>query len=228
MKSSLLIITLFARSVSSFAPHGNIGISRSTSQLQNARIDSAEAVTAAIAASKKFGATSKEARVAWDIVEEMDARDNSIAYGKSINEDECLLTESVDPECSDYDKKISELSEAMDKAKIHMDVTKKAYQELQNIKIPPPPKSEPMVMSDEMLRAVSEAKAASAKYGATSTEAKMMWETVEEIASNDSSEVVMRGTLEDECLLEMMNACEALEEISRVLNLEKSPSRYSG
>jgi len=226
MKSSLLIIVASARSVSCFAPYGNIGVLRSTSKLQNARIDSADAVTAALAASKEFGATSKEARVAWDIVEEMDAGDNSVAYVKSINDDECLLTESVDQECSNYDKKISELSVAMDNAKVHMDIMKNAYKELQNIKISPPPKSE-STASDVMLQAITEAKAASANHGATSTEAKMAWETVEEIASNDSSEV-MKGSLDDECLLEMMTACEALDEISRVLNLEKSPSRYSG
>lgn len=42
----------------------------------NARVDSSDAVKAALEASKKYGATSKEARVAWDIVEEMDASDN--------------------------------------------------------------------------------------------------------------------------------------------------------
>lgn len=35
-----------------------------------------EAIQAAMDASKKYGAASKEARVLWDIVEEMDASDN--------------------------------------------------------------------------------------------------------------------------------------------------------
>ena len=37
---------------------------------------STSAIEAALAASKKFGPTSKEAAVLWDIVEEMDASDN--------------------------------------------------------------------------------------------------------------------------------------------------------
>ena len=36
----------------------------------------ADAIEAALEASKKYGPTSKEARVLWDIVEEMDASDN--------------------------------------------------------------------------------------------------------------------------------------------------------
>ena len=40
------------------------------------RVDSSEMIEAALAASKEFGPTSKEARVAWDQVEEMDASDN--------------------------------------------------------------------------------------------------------------------------------------------------------
>lgn len=39
-------------------------------------VDSSDAVKAALAASKEFGPTSKEAALAWDIVEEMDASDN--------------------------------------------------------------------------------------------------------------------------------------------------------
>ena len=45
-------------------------------RLQNARVDTTEAIQEAMAASKKFGPTSKEARVAWEAVEEMDASDN--------------------------------------------------------------------------------------------------------------------------------------------------------
>ena len=44
--------------------------------MRNARVDTTEAIQEAMAASKKFGPTSKEARVAWEAVEEMDASDN--------------------------------------------------------------------------------------------------------------------------------------------------------
>lgn len=40
------------------------------------RVDSSAAVQAALEASKKFGPTSKEAALAWETVEEIDASDN--------------------------------------------------------------------------------------------------------------------------------------------------------
>lgn len=225
MKFSLVLSAILANSASAFAPHSNFGVVRST-QLFNSRIDSSDAVAAALAASKKFGATSSEARVAWDIVEEMDASDNSGAYAPVINEDECLLTNSIDQPCQDYDSKIKELSVAMGNAQIHFDTIKKLGTEIQAIKIPSPPAPQAAGGID-MSKLISEAKLAGDKFGVSSTEAKMAWETVEEIASNDSSEE-QKGSLDEECLVEMMTACEALDEVSRVLSLDKSSDRYGG
>lgn len=53
-------------------------ISTPTTQLYGiTRPDAAEAIQAAMMASQMFGKTSPEARVAWDIVEEMDAACNT-------------------------------------------------------------------------------------------------------------------------------------------------------
>ena len=49
---------------------------RSTFVLKGSQADSSEAISAALAASKKFGSTSKEAKLAWEVVEEMDASDD--------------------------------------------------------------------------------------------------------------------------------------------------------
>lgn len=72
----IMKITLFLSSVYAanafIAPQFAV---RSSTQLFD-RVDSSEAVEAALKASKEFGPTSKEARVAWDIVEEMDSSDN--------------------------------------------------------------------------------------------------------------------------------------------------------
>merc|ERR1712008_656148 len=54
-------------------------------------------IEAALAASKEHGPTSKEARVLWDIVEEMDASDNSAAFKAA----------TVDPE---YAAKVKDLN----------------------------------------------------------------------------------------------------------------------
>lgn len=69
---------------SAFTPHMN----RSTTKLLSSfpyvvmmvRPDSSQEIQEALRKSKEFGNDSKEARVAWDIVEEIDASDN-IRYG---------------------------------------------------------------------------------------------------------------------------------------------------
>ena len=50
------------------------GISKT--KLSNSRGNTEEAVKAALAASEKYGVTSKEAQILWDTVEEISASDN--------------------------------------------------------------------------------------------------------------------------------------------------------
>jgi hypothetical protein len=80
--------------------------------------------------------------------------------------------------------------------------------------------------------ALSEAKLMTKLHGATSKEAKLAWEAVEQISSNDLSEA-MKGSIETdegECLVEMIEACEAMEELNRALflNENKEVGRYQG
>jgi len=73
MKLSALIVLAGASAASAFVPSASS--SRAATTLA-ARPDASAAIKEALEASKKFGATSSEARVAWDIVEEMDSSDN--------------------------------------------------------------------------------------------------------------------------------------------------------
>lgn len=70
----LLFALLTLAPAAAFVP-GYAG-GRPSFALSNARVDSASAVAEALEISKKFGATSKEARIAWENVEEMDSSDN--------------------------------------------------------------------------------------------------------------------------------------------------------
>ena len=72
MKFSLAILALAASSAQAFSPRS---ISPRSTQLA-ARVDSSSLVEEALAASKKYGASSPEARLAWEAVEEVDASDN--------------------------------------------------------------------------------------------------------------------------------------------------------
>ena len=72
MKISALLLLIGAAATSAFVPGTSLRASTSLA----ARADATSAIQEALEASKKYGATSPEARVAWDIVEEIDASDN--------------------------------------------------------------------------------------------------------------------------------------------------------
>lgn len=72
MKLSISLALLAVTAVHGFAP-ATFGVRTATSL--NSRPDATEAIKAAMAASEKYGATSVEARMAWETVEEMDSSD---------------------------------------------------------------------------------------------------------------------------------------------------------
>jgi len=106
--------------------------------------------------------------------------------------------------------------------------------------------------TEALKSAMKEAKEITEKHGIDSVQARQAWvsynihhiiqlnqslthflinnqqETVEEIASADNS-TVGAPDLDDECLIEALDACEALEEINRLAALQRfDGSRYSG
>ena len=66
------IIGLFAALVATTTAFAPVSVSR-PQLTKTFMVDTAKAIEEAMAASKEFGASSPEARAAWDIVEEMDA-----------------------------------------------------------------------------------------------------------------------------------------------------------
>ena len=80
MKTLFLSLSFLVSSVGAFSP--SFGRARSSSSNNNVMIRHAqpqsvtEAIQAALDASRKYGATSPEAQVLWDAVEEMNASDN--------------------------------------------------------------------------------------------------------------------------------------------------------
>jgi hypothetical protein len=74
MKSLCFCLLASTASAWTTAPFASLRPSLTT--LQAARVDSSTAVADALKASKEFGATSIEARLAWEAVEDMDAADN--------------------------------------------------------------------------------------------------------------------------------------------------------
>lgn len=74
--STALILATAATAIHAFAPATPLPVVRKSVSLYSTRPDTTEYVTKALEASKKYGATSKEARLAWEEVEEMDSSDN--------------------------------------------------------------------------------------------------------------------------------------------------------
>ena len=68
----LFTIALLAGYATAFAPSSKGKVSTALF----GRADSSAAVQAALEASKKYGPTSREAALAWEVVEEIDASDN--------------------------------------------------------------------------------------------------------------------------------------------------------
>jgi len=209
MKLSALILLTGASAVSAFVPSASS--SRAMTTLAAARPDSSAAIQEALEASKKFGATSPEARVAWEIVEEMDSSDNSAASaGVAVVENP-----------ADYDEKVKALASLLKEQQDKISSIKSLAEELRGVKLSKPSSGASSVDSVQMKSALTEAKEVTEKFGMDSSEAKLAWETVEEIASSDVSEAI-KGSLEDECLVDTIDACEAIEAMQAVLSKSKA------
>mmetsp|Transcript_17131 Transcript_17131/g.34253 ORF Transcript_17131/g.34253 Transcript_17131/m.34253 type:complete len:197 (+) Transcript_17131:126-716(+) len=191
----LIITSLLAASASAFAPSA---MPRHTTALCE-RVDSSSAIEAALAASKEFGAASPEARVLWDIVEEMDSADNTEAFKPVVVDEE-------------YAEKVKALAQLLTKTKDELDMVKSLADSLKGVKIAQPVSSG-SGSDDAAMKAALEV-ARSAEAG--SVEAKLAWETVEEIASSNNLEAT-RAPLDEECLIELIEGCEALEKFKDAL-----------
>lgn len=67
-----------------------------------------------------------------------------------------------------------------------------------------------------LVAAIAEAKKVTSEKGSSSTQAAVAWDIVEEISASDNSQASIPA-LSDECLLEAMEACDALEELNRAV-----------
>lgn len=195
----LFLIAALVTSTAAFAPVPLARVNTALASAGKAEVD------AALAASKEFGATSKEARVLWDIVEEMDASDNSAAMKPAVIDEE-------------YEEKVKALSQMLSKTKDELDQVKSLADELKGVKLATPPKGATSAMSPQMITALAEAKAATEEFGAGSKEAALAYETVEEIAASGGDKVAAQATLDEECLIDLIEGCEALEKFKNALD----------
>lgn len=222
----LILASILFATTGAFVPtptHQPFGVS---TRLNVERGQSSDAIQEALEASRKFGPTSKEARVAWDIVEEINASDNSAAY--SSKDHDALSDPSQNKE--KYEKFL-ELKKLAEMQKDHIESVRHVTTQIRAIKLAPPTSTKEHLHNPILDQALTEAKAMTSQHGVSSSEAKLAWEAVENIASDDLTEA-MKGAIDadDECLIEMIEACEALDELNRALFLDskKEAGRYQG
>lgn len=174
------------------------------------RRDNSEAIKNALQASEIYGKSSKEARLAWELVEEMDAAnshhrsgdihvtleeecsteepaklDNAQEPPKTVEEaiERATMMSEVYGKTSVDARMAWELVEEMDAAKAHTKAVEKAKAAREAEAAKPVEKKE--VEQNKVYKDTSDAIAAaleaSKTHGATSVEARMAWELVEEI-----------------------------------------------
>ena len=120
-------------------------------------------------------------------------------------------------EDAEYESKVKALSQMLTKTKDELNQVKMLADELKGVKLAPPPKGS-TGDSAVVKKALADAKEAAEKHGADSTEAKLAWETVEEVAAAAGDSEATRPTLDEECLIDLIEGCEALEKFKNALD----------
>jgi hypothetical protein len=136
---------------------------------------------------------------------------------------ECEV-EAVSAKCEDYGRFLDELLTLRDSmSAANNNAPKQSFAEtLKLVQLSPPESSvQPLAKSAELTMALDAAKAATTEFGIASPEARLAWETYEEIASSgDGINAAGYINLAEECSIDSnaaMDACKAMEELQRVM-----------
>jgi CP12 domain len=134
---------------------------------------------------------------------------------------ECLIGDDISKACTEYGDKLDSLYRLLQESKPKLDMMKSLATEMKAIKLTVK-QSTPAPDSPALQSALKEAKQAEAEFGKGSKEAAVAWDAVEEIASTGLGNS-MGPRLDEECLVETaMEACQALDELNRALNSQKT------
>ncbi|KAL7543756.1 hypothetical protein ACHAXR_013448 [Thalassiosira sp. AJA248-18] len=194
--SIVFIASESATTVGAFSPsHSTPTISSQTALHGTVRPDATEAIADALRMSEEYGATSSEARVAWDIVEEMDSNDSMPAYG--------LLPNTVDAP-QDYYDHIRSLSYLLKETSSKFAQMKDLVSQIKDLELKDPSLARiPDESSGALKAALADAKAAVSVYGASSAQAKNAWDKLDSCFGANEDGVL---ELTEECDIESNNA----------------------
>lgn len=139
-----------------------------------------------------------------------------VAFKGSLEEECSVKTPEEEQACKEYNEKMDQLSAILKQEREPLRQIEDLVKQLKGIKLPKAPPLSSGTPKPDTKAAIAEAKAAVAKFGADSVEAKLAWETVEEIAASDNS-VSSQSSLDEECLLELEEACATLHEFNDII-----------
>jgi hypothetical protein len=200
--SRLLALACLAGAASGFMHPATLWI-RSVSTFGT---PAADAYSAAEAATKKFGITSTEARLAWEEVEDIENKGGAVKGLAASLADECdVLTDEL--KCKEFEAKMARLAELTNAAKVVNLQLKRELIAVQSLKMGDTAAAARAISGGPYKAAKAAAEAASAKFGKDSREAKVAWEAVFEIVSSADDDKVSMGSLEDECLVSSSSKC---------------------
>jgi hypothetical protein len=176
-------------------------------------------IRAAMEATERYGIASPEARLAWEVVEEFDARTNdNAAY--TPNEANRLSHEQMANAYAELQHTLQMMERRRHQFQQNAQLMKDVAAELQAIKLSPPTKK-PAPKIPGLWDAKLKARAISQQYGNGSVEAKLAWEEVEEIAAAGLENALGDGLSAETCdLVQASEACMAFEELDRFLYFE--------
>lgn len=226
--TSLLALTLASTS-EAFAPPASFNRvgSPSTCQLYSTTRSTESLIKEAMELSRKFGAASPEARVAWEVVDEVSHASDMQEATKPGLDEECVLDESIaDNMCMEYSEKLYQL-EKLIRAK-RSDANVPGPRKLNVKEIPRVPlkdksarqyKLSSVATSPDITAAIENAKRITEENGIASSEARIAWEVVEELSASASH------AQEEETFLMRQN--NALKELNQILKQQQQQQQQS-
>ena len=216
--SLLFVVAFGSAAVNAFQPAG-LKSPATTHLFANSKN-----IRAAMEATEMYGPTSAEARLAWETVEEFDARDNTAAFeGKNEYR---WTDQQIEEANAEIYASLQMIQQRTENLVYNQSQMKDVAAELQAIKLTPPEKK-PAPQIPGLWDAKLKARAVSQQYGNASAEARLAWEEVEEIASA-GLENAMGEDMTEQCLVEAAEACLALEELGRFLYYENEARNQEG
>jgi hypothetical protein len=133
--------------------------------------------------------------------------------------DECEFdADAVSAACMEYGEKLDELQSLLADNSQYVQKMKSIATELKAIKMTVA-QAKPAARSPAVTAALEAAKSAEAEFGSGSAEARVAWSELEEVASSGLENALGPILDSGNCAIESsIDACEALEEVNRVLS----------